>query len=85
GREESVGRPRFSQKSRELAHLLFHLVSQSNVITVEEIFYMKACLFLSTHRLKIGSMEEALVAERLMIVHEEHLRVLPKRKTLFVC
>ncbi|KAL0676683.1 hypothetical protein Bca4012_004664 [Brassica carinata] len=54
GREESVGRPRFSQKSRELAHLLFHLVSQSN-------------------------------AERLMIVHEEHLRVLPKRKTLFVC
>ncbi|CAN6820474.1 unnamed protein product [Brassica oleracea] len=65
GREESVGRPRFSQKSRELAHLLFHLVSQSNG--------------------SIGSMEEALVAERLMIVHEEHLRVLPKRKTLFVC
>lgn len=30
GREESVGRPRFSQKSRQLAHLLFHLVSQSN-------------------------------------------------------
>ncbi|CDY24311.1 BnaC03g42840D [Brassica napus] len=68
GREESVGRPRFSQKSRELAHLPFHLVSQSNVITIED-----------------GSMEEALVAERLMIVHEEHLRVLPKRKTLFVC
>ncbi|CAF1705421.1 unnamed protein product [Brassica oleracea] len=67
GREESVGRPRFSQKSRELAHLPFHLVSQSNG-SIED-----------------GSMEEALVAERLMIVHEEHLRVLPKRKTLFVC
>ncbi|VVA98719.1 unnamed protein product [Arabis nemorensis] len=60
------------KKSQELVHQLFNLLSQSNVITVEEIEnYLHESLLLSFNtEIEDGSIEE--VAEQLMILHEEH-------------
>ncbi|KAG7582971.1 Pre-rRNA-processing protein TSR2 [Arabidopsis suecica] len=62
------------KKSQELAHHLFHLFSQSNVITVEEIENLlhESLLLSFNTEIEDGSIEE--VAEQLMILHEEHLR-----------
>ncbi|AEE76648.1 putative pre-rRNA-processing protein TSR2 [Arabidopsis thaliana] len=62
------------KKSQELAHNLFHLISQSNVITVEEIENLlhESLLLSFNTEIEDGSIEE--VAEQLMILHEEHLR-----------
>ncbi|KAL1197553.1 hypothetical protein V5N11_012129 [Cardamine amara subsp. amara] len=62
------------KKSQELAHHLFHLFSQSNVITVEDIenFLHESLLLSFNTEIEDGSIEE--VAEQLITLHEEHLR-----------
>ncbi|KAJ4894300.1 hypothetical protein Rs2_21094 [Raphanus sativus] len=59
------------EKSQELAHHLFHLLSQTNVITVDEIesFLHESLLLSFNTEMEDGSIEE--VAEQLMILHEE--------------
>ncbi|KAH0926672.1 hypothetical protein HID58_018928 [Brassica napus] len=59
------------EKSQELAHDLFHLLSQTNVITVDEIesFLHESLLLSFNTEMEDGSIEE--VAEQLMILHEE--------------
>ncbi|KAG2306611.1 hypothetical protein Bca52824_026359 [Brassica carinata] len=60
------------EKSQELAHDLFHLLSQPNVITVDEIesFLHESLLLSFNTEMEDGSIEE--VAEQLMILHEEN-------------
>ncbi|KAJ0264732.1 hypothetical protein HA466_0030330 [Hirschfeldia incana] len=61
------------EKSQELAHHLFHLLSHpSNVITVDEIesFLHESLLLSFSTEMEDGSTEE--VAEQLMILHEEN-------------
>ena len=60
------------EKSHELAHDLFHLLSQYNVITVDEIesFLHESLLLSFNTEMEDGSIEE--VAEQLMILHEEN-------------
>ncbi|XP_010488282.1 PREDICTED: pre-rRNA-processing protein TSR2 homolog [Camelina sativa] len=62
------------KKSQELAHHLYLLFSQSNVVTVEEIENLlhESLLLSFNTEIEDGSIEE--VAEQLMILHEEHLR-----------
>ena len=60
------------KKSQELAHDLVHLLSHSNVITVDEIesFLHESLLLSFNTEMEDGSIEE--VAEQLMILHEEN-------------
>ncbi|CAF2099281.1 BnaA05g17140D [Brassica napus] len=59
------------EKSQELSHDLFHLLSQPNVITVDEIesFLHESLLLSFNTEMEDGSIEE--VAEQLLILHEE--------------
>ncbi|EOA32254.1 hypothetical protein CARUB_v10015513mg [Capsella rubella] len=62
------------KKSQDLAHHLYHLFSESNVVTVEDIENLlhESLLLSFNTEIEDGSIEE--VAEQLMILHEEHLR-----------